>query len=154
MNAVIDLVEIKNVEKLEETVNCICPQNESWKLIVEMEKEMREAGGKETVIAHKIADSEKSLGLIQYTFKRAGFLHKEQIIIHLLTFERYSADMLREVYSYLIEQYQLSGQLIHVIQEEERTEIYDQLIAEGFKENRKLKYGYGRNGLCFVKDVK
>lgn len=152
----IKLREIKKIEKLEEAVNRICPHNESWNLIVEMEKEMREAGGIEAVIAYEIEDLEndKSAGLLQYTFKKAGFLHKEQMIIYLLTLERYSADILREVHSYLIEQYQLSGQLIHVIQKkEEHTEIQDQLIAEGFKENRKLKYGYERGSLCFVKDV-
>lgn len=53
-----------------------------------------------------------------------------------------------------IEQYQLSGQLIHVIQkEEENTEIHSQLIADGFKENRNPKYGYELGNLYFVKNI-
>lgn len=58
------------------------------------------------------------------------------------------------MHSYLIEQYHLAGQLIQVIQkEEENTEIRSQLIADGFKENRILKYGYERESLSFVKNI-
>ena len=150
----IKLVEIKSIEKLEEVTNRICPQNERWKLIVEMEKEMREVKETEDVIAYEITDHAEPIGLIQYTYKKAGFLQKEQLIIPLLTLERYSSDILHEVHSHLIEQYQLSGQLIQVIQkEEENTEIHSQLIADGFKENRILKYGYERESLSFVKNI-
>lgn len=132
----ITLQEIRTTEKLERSVEAVCPQSKIWGFILESEKEMAGANG---VIAYEIIDSAELSGLIQYSYKKAGFFHKDRLVIDVLTLKKYSSGLLHEVHRYLAEQYKLSGQLVHIIQkDEDNAEIQEQLLKDGFKENKNM----------------
>ena len=80
------LQAIRTTEKLEQSVEAVCPQSKIWGLILEAEKEMIDTKG---VIAYEIIDSAELAGLIQYSYKKSGFFHKDRLVIDVLTLKSY-----------------------------------------------------------------
>ena len=152
----VNLLEISTPSELEEAVKQYCPCHETWNRIIESEKEMYDAGVN-SIIAYKVTVSSKEAGLLQYSYVKGGFMKKAKIVVYLFTPFFESAGLLREVHQELIKRHRLSGELIHVVSQEEKEWVRGELKADGFTEHKnnggRSKYGYEADSLYYVKNI-
>jgi len=154
---VITLKELQSIQQLEQCIKEICPENMRWRMILETERELREPSERDA-IAYEIMDDGIGIGLMQYSFQKAGLFHKEKIVIPILTLSEYSKDIVHQTHRYLADTLGTQGELIHVLySEDEHTPIHHQLKADGFEEKRnprnQSEYGYEEGSLYFVKKL-
>lgn len=143
--------DITEVQELEDIVLTKCPEHESWKMILEIEKQMHETG----VIAQRIMDDKKEcVGIMQYYYHEGTLFRKTEIEISLLTLFVKQTEYVQELHRMFTTQYPKAKRLIQVLEKEEiGSEVERLLLKSGFKKyvnGVKPQYGYTAGSAYYV----
>ncbi len=143
-----DITEVKELEAL---VQEKCPENETWKMIVEIEKQTHETG----VIAQYILDDKNEcVGLMQYYYHEGTLFRKTEIEISLLTLFANQTEYMQELHRMFVSQYPKAKKLVQVLEKEDQgSEMERLLLKSGLKKyvnGIKPRYGYTTGSAYYI----
>lgn len=143
--------DITEVKELEAIVQEKCPEHETWKMIVGIEKQTHETG----VIAQYILDDKNEcVGLMQYYYHEGTLFRKTEIEISLLTLFTKQTEYIQELHRMFVTQYPKAKRLIQVLEKEDLGSEMERLfLKSGFKKyvnGTTPRYGYTAGSAYYV----